>query len=49
MRTRSGATNTDKPGTSRGRANMTNPPLADTVATIMNVSANNACILQTLV
>jgi len=28
---------------------MTNPPLADTVATLMNASTNNARILQTLV
>ena len=49
MRTRSRATNADKPGTSRGRANMTNPPLADIVDALVNVSVDNACMLQTLV
>lgn len=51
MRTHSG--NTDKPGTSCGCANMTDPPLApplaDTVVALMNVSADNACLLQALV
>ena len=47
MRTRSGAMNTDKPSSSRGHINMTDPPLADAVASLMNVSADNARILQT--
>ena len=45
MRTRSRATNADKPGTSCDRANMTDPPLADIVAALVNVSADNARML----
>ena len=49
MRTHSGKTT--KPGTSRGRANTTDSPQAptldDTLAVLVNASANNTCILQT--
>ena len=45
MRTRSGAMNTDKPSSSRGHINMTDPPLADIVAALVNVSADNARML----
>jgi len=45
----SGATNIDKPGTSRGRANTTDSPQAptldDTLATLVNVSTGNAHML----
>jgi len=39
----------DTPGTSRGRTNMVDPPqappLADAIAALMNVSADNAHML----
>ena len=42
----------DTPGTSRGHANTTDPPqappLADAIAALMNVSADNARMLQAL-
>ena len=44
MQTHSGKT--DTPGTSCGHAT-TDPPLANIVAALVNVSADNACILQT--
>jgi len=51
MRTHSGKTT--KPGTSCGHANTTDPPQAptidDTLAAMVNVSADNARMLQTLV
>ena len=51
MRTHSGKPT--KPGTSRGHANTTNPPQAptidDTLAALVNVSSDNACMLQILV
>ena len=50
MRTRS--RKIDTPSSSRGRASTTDPPqappLADVVATLMNVSSDNARILQAL-
>ena len=56
MRTHSGATNTNKPGTSHSHAITTNPsnpplePTLDDVVTIpMNASANSAHILQAFV
>ena len=49
MRTRSRATNMDKPSTSCGRANTTDPPQAptldDTLAALVNVSVGNARML----
>lgn len=52
MRTRSGATNTDKLGTSRSHANTTNSPLEpsldDAVTVLMNASADSARVLQAL-
>lgn len=51
MGTHSGKT--DTPSSSRGRANTTDPPQAptidDTFAALVNVSAGNARMLQTLV
>ena len=46
IRTRS--RKTDTPGTSCGCANTTDPPLADVVAALMNVSTDNALMLQAL-
>ena len=55
MRTRSRATNIDKPGTSHSHAittNPSNPPpeptLDDIVTVLMKVSTDSACILQAL-
>ena len=51
MRTRS--RKIDTPSSSRHHANTTDPPQAptidDTLAALVNVSAGNACMLQTLV
>jgi hypothetical protein len=44
MRTRSGKTNTAS--TSRGQSNISGPPLVDVVVALLNVSNDNAHILQ---